>query len=67
MAEVGANFEKKWGTNKIKSVSIYLRKTHELEFQIFYFVPPVESPNRVENGEARRLKNWSQSDELPER
>ena len=43
MAEVGAKFEKKWGTNKIKSVSIYPRNTHvhgKLAIQKFYFVPP---------------------------
>ena len=43
MAEVGANFEKKWGTNKIKSVSIDPRNTHvhgKLAIQKFYFVPP---------------------------
>ena len=48
LAEGGANFEKKWGTNKIEIVSTCLRNTHvhgELEIPKFYFVAP---PNTLQ-------------------
>ena len=59
MAEVWAKFEKKWGANKIKSVSIYPRNTPvhgKLEIQKFDFVPPPYNESPVTDHRVGRPK-----------